>query len=55
MKKTFYEKVGMPTLTYGAKGWGVREVETRNLDVINIKCLRSLCVVTRMNKGKMRI
>ena len=48
--RTLYEGVIVPTALYGAEAWGVRSAERRTVNVFEIKCLRSLTLVLRMNK-----
>ena len=46
-KKCLYEEVIVPTALYGAKAWGMRSAERRKVNVLEVKCLRSLvCSVT---------
>ena len=46
-KKCIYDGVIVSTELYGAKAWGMRSAESRN--VLEIKCLRSLVGVSRMD------
>ena len=41
-KKCLYEGVIVPTTLYGAKAWGMRSAERRKVNVLEMKCLRSL-------------
>ena len=41
-KKCLYEGVIVPTALYGAEGWGMRCAERRKVNVLEMKCLRSL-------------
>ena len=41
-KKCLYEGVIVPTALYGAEAWGMRSAERRKVNVLEIKCLRSL-------------
>ena len=41
-KKCLYEGVIIPTALYGAEAWGVRSAERRKVNVLEMKCLRSL-------------
>ncbi len=34
----------------GAKTWNMRAAERRRLNVMEMRCLRSMCGVTRMNR-----
>ena len=49
-KKCLYEKVIVPTVTYGAETWSVREAERKRLDVFEMRCLRSMVGVTLMDR-----
>ena len=35
---------------YGAEAWGMRSAERRNVNVLEMKCLRSLVGVSRMDR-----
>ena len=45
-----YEGVIVPTALYGAEGWGMRSAERRKVNVLEMKSLRSLVGVSRMDK-----
>ena len=47
VKKTLYQQVIVPMVTYGAESWGLREAERRRLNVFEIKCQRPVVGVTR--------
>ena len=49
-KKCLYEGVIVPTASYGAEVWGMRSVERRKVNVLEMKCLRSLVGVSRMDR-----
>ena len=49
-KKCIYERVIVPTALYGAEAWGMRSAERRKVNVLEMKCLRSLVGVSRMDK-----
>ena len=51
-KKHLYEGVSVPTALYGAEAWGLRSAERRKVNVLEIKCLRSLVGVSRMDRVK---
>ena len=38
------------TLMYGSESWGMRVEERHKLDGAEMKCLRSMCGVTRMDR-----
>ena len=37
-----YEAVIVPTALYGAEAWVMRSAERRNVNILEMKCLRSL-------------
>ena len=49
VKKCLYEGVIIPTALYGADAWNMRSAERRNVNVLEVKCLRSLVGVSRMD------
>ena len=49
-KKCLYEGVIVPTAFYVAEAWGMRSAERRKVNVLEIKCLRSLVGVSRMDR-----
>ena len=49
-KKCLYEGGIVPTALYGAEAWGMRSAERRNVNVLEMKCLRSLVGVSRMDR-----
>ena len=49
-KKCLYEGVIVPTTLYGAEAWGMRSTERRKVNVLEMKCLRSLVAVSRMDR-----
>ena len=48
-KKCLYEGVIVPTTLYGAGAWSMRSAERRKVNVLEMKCLRSLVGVSRMD------
>ena len=48
-KKCLYEGVIVPTALYGAEAWGMRIAEKRKVNVLEMKCLRSLVGVSRID------
>ena len=46
-KKCLYEGVIVPMAFYGAEAWGMRSVERRKVNVLEMKCLRSLVGVSQ--------
>ena len=49
-KKCQYEGVIVPTTLYGAEAWGMRSAERRKVNVLEMKYLRSLVGVSRMDR-----
>ena len=49
-KRCLYERVIVPTVTYGAETWSMREAERKRLEVFEMRCLRSMVGVTRMDR-----
>ena len=49
-KKCLYERVIVPTALCGAEAWGMRSDERRKVNVLEMKCLRSLVGVSRMDR-----
>ena len=49
-KKCLYEGIIVPTAFYGAEPWGMRSAERRKVNVLEMKCLRSLVGVSRMDR-----
>ena len=49
-KKCLYEGVIVPTALYGADAWGMRSAETRKVNILEMKCLRSLVGVSVMDR-----
>ena len=50
VKKCLYEGVIVPTALYGAEAWGMRNAERSKVNVLVMKCLRSLVGVPRMDR-----
>ena len=49
-KKCLYEGVIVSTALYGAKAWGMRSAKRRKVNVLEMKCLRDLVGVSRMDR-----
>ena len=49
-KKCLYEGVIVPTALYGAEAWAMRSAERRKVNVLEMKCLRSLVGVSIMDR-----
>ena len=45
-----YEGVIVPTALHGAEAWGMRSAEKRKVNVLEMKCFRSLLGVSRMDR-----
>ena len=50
VKKTFYEKVVVPIVMYGLESWGMKVTERQKLNVFEMKCLRSMIGVSRLDR-----
>ena len=48
--KCLYEEVIVPTALYGAEAWGMRSAERRKVNFLEIKCLRGMVGVSRMDR-----
>ena len=48
--KCLYEGEIVPTALYGAEAWGMRSAERKKVNVLEMKCLRSLIGVSRMDR-----
>ena len=53
-KKYLHEGVILPTAFYGAEAWGMRSAERWKVNVLEMKCLRSLAGVSRMHRVRKR-
>ena len=51
-KKCLYAGVIVPTALYGAEALGMRSAERRKENVLEMKCLRSMVGVSRMDSMK---
>ena len=49
-KKCLYERVILPTALYGAEAWGMRSAERTKVNVLEMKYLRSLVGVSRIDR-----
>ena len=50
VKRELYERIVVPTVMYGSETWGMNVVERNKLDVAEMKCMRSMCGVTRWDR-----
>ena len=53
-KKCLCEVVIVPTVLYGAEAWDMRSAERRKVNGLEMKCLRSLVRVTRLDRVGMK-
>ena len=49
-KNCQHEGVIVPTSLYRAEAWGMRSAERRKVNVLEMKCLRSLIGVSRIDR-----
>ena len=49
-KKCLYEGVIVPTALYGAEAWGMGSSKRRKVNILEMKCSRSLVGVSRMER-----
>ncbi len=49
-ERRLYKGVVVPAVLYGAETWNMESAEKRILNVMEMKCLRSMCGVTRMDR-----
>ena len=49
-KKVLYEKVVVPIVMYGSESWGMKITERQKLNVFEMKCLRSMTGVSRLDR-----
>ena len=50
VKRKLYEGIVVPTALYGAETWNVGTTEKKRLNVLEMRCLRSMCGVTRRDR-----
>ena len=50
VKKVLYEKVVVPTVMYDSESWGMKVTERQKLNVFEMKCLRSMTGVSRLDR-----
>src|SRR5256885_8705101 len=50
VKTSLYESIVVPTVVYGCEGWYLKENEKRMIEVFEMKCLRAICGVRRIDK-----
>ena len=49
-KRVLYEAVVVPTVMYGSQLWGLKLQKRDRLNVFKMRCLRSMCGVTRLDR-----
>ena len=49
IKKKLYKGISVPTALYGAKTWSMA-IAKKIFNAMEMKCLRSMCGVTRMDQ-----
>ncbi len=49
-KRRLYEGVIVPTALYGVETWNLKKDERNKLDVMEMRCLRSMLGVSRMDR-----
>ena len=55
VKKVLYEKVVVPTVMYGSESWGMKVTEIQKLNVFEMKCLRSMTGVFRLDRVRNKV
>ena len=45
-KRGLYESIIVPTALYGAETWGLKADDKKPLDIMEMKCLRTMCGLT---------
>ena len=50
VKKCLYDEVIQPTALYRTEAWGMRSDERRKVNVLEMKCFRSLVEVSQMDR-----
>ena len=50
VKKVLYKKVVVSTVMYGSESWGMKVNERQKLNVFEMKCLRSMTGVSRLDR-----
>ena len=50
VKRGLYESVVVPTPLYAAETWGMKTADRQRLDVQKMRCVRSMCGVTRWDR-----
>lgn len=50
LKGTFYREAIRPTIIYGVQCWPIKQAQTCNLEVTEMRMLRWMCGCTRMDR-----
>ena len=50
VKRRLYEGIAIPTALYGAETWSMSVADKKRVNVAEMKCLRGMCGVTRMDR-----
>ena len=50
VRKVLYEKVVVLTVMYGSESWGMKVTERQKLNVFEMKCLRNMTGVSRLDR-----
>ena len=50
VQKVLYEKVVVPTVLYSSELWGLKLTERQKLNVFEMKCVRSMTGVSRLDR-----
>ena len=50
LKRELYEGVVIPTVVYGSETWSSSAEERRKIEAHEIKCLRNICGVRRVDR-----
>ena len=55
VKKVLYERVVVMTVMYGSESWGMKVTKRQKLNVFEMKCLRSMTGVSRLDRVRNEI
>ena len=53
--KALYEKLVVPTVMYGSESWGMKVTERQKLNVFEMKCLRSMTGLSRLDRVRSEV
>lgn len=51
-KVGMFESIVVPTMLYGSETWALKAEERRRIEVVELKCLRAICGVTRYDRWR---